>query len=320
MKPKVFVTRAIFDAGLDLVRAACDANVWEEDRPIPRDILLERVRGVEGILSLLTERMDGEVMDAAGPQLKVISQFAVGYDNVDVPAARERGIKIGNTPGVLTDATADIAFALLLATGRRIVEGADYVRAGHWKTWGPALLLGQDVTGATLGIVGLGRIGQAMARRAAGFDMKLLAYGPRLTDEEAAEVGAKRVSLDELLRESDYVSLHCPLNADTRHLMNRETFAKMKPTSILINTTRGPVVDQAALIEAIENKVIGGAGLDVTDPEPLPADNPLLTFPNVVVVPHIGSASVRTRNKMAEMSALNLIAGVTGQPLPNEVK
>lgn len=319
MKPKVFVAREIPDAGLDRVAAACDMDLWVGDAPPPRDILLQRVRGVEGILSTIPDRMDAEVMDAAGPQLKVISNYAVGYDNVDIPAAKARGIHVGNTPGVLTETTADLAFTLLLAAARRVQESISYVRGGHWKTWGPKTLLGADVTGATLGIVGLGRIGQAMAQRARGFDMKILAYGPHLTAEQAAASGATAVDLDTLLRESDFVSLHCPLNVHTRHLINAGTLAKMKPTAILINSTRGPVVDQKALYHAVAHGVIGGAALDVTDPEPMAPDDPLLTLPNVLVLPHVGSATIQTRDKMAVMAAENLIAGVTGQPLPNEV-
>lgn len=319
-KPKVFVTRIIPDAGLDRVREACDADIWPERMPPPYDVLTERVRGVEGILCVLTDRIDGALMDAAGPQLKVISQMAVGYDNIDVQAARARGIPVGNTPGVLTDATADLTFALLLAAARRIVEGVEYIRAGEWQTWEPKTLLGTDVSGATLGIIGFGRIGKAVARRASGFDMRVLAYSPSLTDEQAAAAGVTRADVETILREADFVSLHMPLNASTRHLINRETLAKMKPSAILINTTRGGTVDQAALYDALTSGVIRAAALDVTDPEPLPADHPLLTLPNVVIVPHIGSASVRTRDRMASMAADNLLAGLRGEPLPNAVR
>jgi lactate dehydrogenase-like 2-hydroxyacid dehydrogenase len=320
MKPKVFVAREIPDAGLNRVAAACEMDLWTDELPPPRDILLQRVRGVEGLIATVADRIDGEVMDAAGPQLKVISNYAVGYDNIDVPAARARGIPIGNTPGVLTETTADLAFTLLLASARRVQESITYVRGGHWRTWGPKTLLGADVTGATLGIIGLGRIGQAMARRARGFDMRILACGPHLTQEQAAEVGATAVDMDTVLREADFVSLHMLLNASTRHLINAETLAKMKPTAILINTTRGPVVDQKALYDAVSRGVIGGAALDVTDPEPMAVHDPLLTLPNVLILPHVGSATIQTRDKMAIMAAENLIAGVTGKPLPTEVK
>ncbi len=321
MKPRVFVTRLIPDAGLKRVQESCDADVWpEEGSPPSYDILTQRVQGVEGILSLPTDRIDAALMDAAGPQLKVISQMAVGYDNVDVTAAQARGIPVGNTPGVLTEATADLTFALLLAAARRIVESADYVRSGKWRTWGPKTLLGVELNGTTLGIIGLGRIGKAVARRAQGFDMRLLAYSRSLTQADAATVNARAVSLEELLRESDFVSLHTPLTPDTRHFINRERLAQMKPTAILINVARGPVVVQTALYEALVNGVIGGAALDVTDPEPMLADDPLLKLPNVTIVPHIGSATVWTRDQMALMAADNLIAGLKGEPLPNQVK
>jgi lactate dehydrogenase-like 2-hydroxyacid dehydrogenase len=319
MSPSVFVSRIIPDAGLDRVKATCAADIWPEDMPPAYEVLVERVRGKDGLLCTLNDRIDAALMDAAGEQLKVISQMAVGYDNIDVNAARERGIQIGNTPGVLTDATADLAFALLLAAARRIVEAVEYIKAGQWKTWLPKVLLGGDLSGATLGIVGLGRIGKAVARRAGGFDMRILAHSPRCTPEDAAQVNAELVSLERLLRESDYVTLHVPLNAQTRHLINRETLALMKPSAILVNTTRGPVVDQRALIDALRAGVIAGAALDVTDPEPLPADDPILQLSNVIVVPHIGSASQRTRDRMATMAAENLIAGVNRQPLPNPV-
>jgi glyoxylate reductase len=245
--------------------------------------------------------------------------MAVGYDNIDVNAARQRGIAVGNTPGVLTDTTADLAFALLLAAARRLVEGVRYIEHGEWKMWHPTVLLGRDVSGATLGIVGFGRIGGAVAKRAAGFDMRILAYSPSLTDDQATSANVERADLERLLRESDFVSLHTPLNQATRHLINRETLKLMKPTTILVNTSRGGVVDQEALYEALANGIIGGAALDVTTPEPLRADHPLLKLPNVLIVPHIGSATVGTRGRMALMAADNLIAGVTGKALPNAV-
>lgn len=318
-KPRVFVSRVIPAAGLDKIKAECDVDVWPERMPPPYEVLTERVKGVDGLLCLLTDRVDGDLMDAAGEQLKVISQMAVGYDNIDIPAATERGIPVGNTPGVLTEATADLTFALLLAAARRIVEGMAYIKQGEWQTWEPEGLLGADLTGATLGIVGLGRIGKAVVKRASGFDMRVLAYKPELADEEAAQVGAKAVDFDTLLAESDFVSIHTPLNEDTRHLINRETLAKMKPTAILINTARGPIVDQAALTEALKNGTIAYAALDVTDPEPMSPDDPLLHLPNATIVPHIGSASIHTRNRMAEIAADNLLAGLRGDPLPHQV-
>lgn len=319
MKPKVFVTRRIPDVGLEKISATCDVDIWPEQTPPPYETLLERVRGVDGLLCLLTDRIDAAVMDAAGPQLKVISQYAVGYDNIDIQAARQRGIPVGNTPGVLTEATADLAFALLLASARRIVESADYVKAGQWQTWEPQTLLGADLSGATLGIVGLGRIGSAMAKRASGFDMHIIAYSPRTTAEEAQAAGVTLVDLDTLLAESDFVSLHAPLNDETRRLINADTLRRMKPNATLVNTARGPIVDQDALYQALTTGVIRAAALDVTDPEPIASDHPLLSLPNVIVVPHIGSASVRTRDRMADMAADNLLAGLRGAPLPNAV-
>lgn len=313
MPPKVFVTRII--PGIERLQSVCDADVWQDEFPPPYETFCERVNGVNGILCMLTDRVDGNLMDAAGSELKIISQMAVGYDNIDVPAAQKRGIVVGNTPGVLTETTADLAFALLLAAARRLNEGTQYILDGKWQTWHPTTLLGHDVTGATLGIVGLGRIGGAVAKRAAGFDMRILVYGPRVSDEEAAQVGAERATLDELLQRSDFVSLHCPLRPETHHLINRETLARMKPSAILINTARGSVVDQTALYEALVNGVIAGAGLDVTDPEPLRADDPLLKLPNVTIVPHVGSATIGTRGKMAQIAIDNLIAGLNGQPL-----
>lgn len=317
-KSKVFVTRILPERGLDLVREACDAEVWTEEVPPPREVLLKKVRGIAGLLCLLTDEVDSELMDAAGPSLKVISNYAVGYDNIDVAAATARGIPVGNTPGVLTETTADMAFALLMAAARRIVEGAEYVKAGRWRTWGPTLLLGHDVHGATLGIVGMGRIGTEVARRATGFNMQVIYFDPYCDPSRApfVDVGL-RCSLDELLAESDFVSLHVPLTSETERLIDASALVKMKPTAVLINTSRGPVVDTDALYQALSAGQIAYAALDVTDPEPLPADHKLLTLDNCLVVPHIASASWATRTKMAIMSAENLLAGLRGERLPN---
>jgi glyoxylate reductase len=316
VKPKVFVTRIIPDRGLDLVKDFCDADVWEGELPPSREELLKRARGVDGLLSLLTDKIDAEVMDAAGPQLKVISNFAVGFDNIDVNAATARKIPVGNTPDVLTDSTADFAFALMLSAGRRMLEGDRYVRAGKWQTWGPKLLLGIEMKGTTLGLVGFGRIGKAMARRAAGFDMRVIYYDPNETQYNQ-DVKATPVDFEDLLAEADFISLHTPLTPATHHLINAEALSKMKPNAILINTSRGPVVDLEALYEALKSKRIFAAGLDVTEPEPLPADHPLLTLENVIVVPHIASASKVARDKMSWLAAKNLISGLTGDHLPN---
>ncbi len=319
-RPRVLVTRRIPDAGLDLVRAACDVDLWEDDLPPPRDELLRRVAGVDGLLSLLTDRVDDELLDTAGPQLKVVSNFAVGVDNVDLAACARRGIPVGNTPGVLTAATADIAFALLMAVARRLPEGAEYVKDDRWLTWGPLLLLGKDLAGATLGIIGFGRIGQEVARRARGFSMRVIYHDrARVSPEAEAATGGSIVELDRLLAESDFVSLHTDLNAGTRGLIGREALAKMKRDAVLINTSRGPVVDQAALYDALRSGHLFGAGLDVTDPEPMRADDPLLTLPNCLIVPHIASATVDTRDAMARKAANNLLAGLRGEPLPDRV-
>jgi glyoxylate reductase len=316
----VFVARVIPDAGLDPVRAACDVDLWDDELPPPRDELLRRVAGVDGILSLLTDRIDDELLDAAGPQLKVVSNFAVGFDNIDVPALTRRRVPAGNTPGVLTETTADLAFALLMAAARRIPESVDYVRDGNWRTWGPMLLMGVDVHGATLGIVGFGRIGREMARRGRGFGMDILYHDVHpATPEEEAELGARRVEMDELLRASDFISLHVNLTDETHHLIDTDALRAMKPTAVLVNTSRGPVVDPDALTEALRGGEIFAAGLDVTEPEPLPSDHPLVALPNCVVVPHIASASKVTRGKMAAMAAANLLAGLRGERLPTPI-
>jgi lactate dehydrogenase-like 2-hydroxyacid dehydrogenase len=319
-KPRVLVTRIIPEAGLAPVREACEVDLWEDELPPARDELLRRVRGVDGVLSLLTDKIDDELLDAAGPQLKVVSNFAVGYDNIDVPALTRRRIPAGNTPGVLTETTADLAFALLMAAARRIPESVDYVREGRWKTWGPMLLMGVDVHGATLGIVGFGRIGREMARRGRGFGMQVLYHDVHpATPEEEAALGARRVEMDELLRDSDFITLHVNLTDETNHLIDADALRAMKATAVLVNTSRGPVVDPSALEAALRDGEIFAAGLDVTEPEPLPADHPLVALPNCVVVPHIASASRVTRDRMAEMAAANLLAGLRGERLPTAI-
>jgi glyoxylate reductase len=314
MKSKVYVTRQVPEEGITMLRQACQVEVWEGELPVPRDILLQKVRDIDGLYSLLTDRVDQELLDTA-PNLRVVSNMAVGYDNIDVTACTARGIPVGHTPGVLTDTTADFAFTLLMTAARRVVEGVDYVRAGRWKTWGPTLFMGADVHGATLGIVGIGRIGQAVARRARGFDMRILYFDPYVSD--AGIAGATSVDLDTLLVESDFVTLHVPLTEMTHHFISRKELNKMKPTAVLVNTSRGGVVDPEALVEALRDEKIAYAALDVTEPEPIPVDHPLLTLPNCIVVPHIASASVATRTKMATIAAENLLAGLQGQPLPH---
>lgn len=319
-RPRVLVTRRIPQAGLDLIIEATEADIWQDPLPPPRDQLLRRVKGVDGLLALLTDRVDDELLDAAGPQLKVVSNFAVGFDNIDVPAVSKRGIPVGNTPGVLTETTADLAFALLMAAARRIPEGIAYVRDGKWLTWDPLLLLGRDIHGATLGIVGFGRIGREMAKRGRGFGMRILYHDVnRASLEDETALGAEQVGLDRLLEESDFVSLHTNLTAETRHLIDAKALTRMKPTAILVNTSRGPVVDHDALADALASGEIFGAGLDVTEPEPLPTSHRLVNMPNAIVVPHIASGSEATRAEMARMAARNLLAGLRGEPLPNQV-
>jgi len=319
-KPRIFVTRQIPEKGLEMVQSLAadyDIEVWQEPLPPAYEVLLQKVQGVAGLYCLLTDRIDANLMDAIGSQVKVISQMAVGFDNIDIPAATARGIPIGNTPGVLTDTTADFAWTLLMAAARRVVEGDKFTRAGKWKTWGPIDFLGPDITGATLGIVGFGRIGQGIAKRAQGFDMRILYFDTQRYPEAEQKYGAQYVDLSTLLRESDFVTLHTVLSNDTYHLMDDERLKMMKPSGILINTARGPVVDPAALYRALSNRTIAYAALDVTEPEPIKLDDPLLTLDNIIIAPHIASASFQTRNKMATMAAANLIAGLKGERLPD---
>jgi glyoxylate reductase len=303
----VFVTRALPFPALERLREAHDVDVWPGDMPPAPGELRARARDAEGLLTLITDRVDAELLHGS-PRLKAIANMGVGTDNIDVEAAKERGIPVGNTPDVLTDATADLAFALLLALARRIVPGAEKVRGGEWHTWEPAADLGADLAGAVLGIVGWGRIGQAVARRAEGFGMEVI-HSSR----------SSGVPLEELFERADFISLHTPLTPDTRHLVDADALARMKSTALLVNTARGGVVDQDALRTALHDGTIAGAALDVTDPEPLPPDHPLLDAPNLLVVPHVGSATVRTRARMAEMAVENLLAALDGRPMPHQV-
>ncbi|MEA2420495.1 MAG: glyoxylate reductase [Thermoleophilaceae bacterium] len=283
---RVFVTRSLPGDALDRLAAEHEVDVWPERLPPPREELVARVREVEGLLSLLTDRIDAELIEAAR-NLRAISNYAVGVDNIDVEAATARGIGVGNTPGVLTDTTADLAVALMLGIARRLVDGDAYVRRGEWRTWEPDLLLGHDLHAATVGIVGFGRIGQAVARRLEGFECTLL---------HTSRSGG--TPFEELLERSDFVSLHTPLTPQTRGLVDEQALHRMKPTAYLVNTARGPVVDTKALATALQAGEIAGAALDVTDPEPLPADHPLLDAPNLLVLPHLGSATHATRERM----------------------
>ena len=310
-RPRVFVTRAIAPEAIAKLRKHSIVEVWPRDTPPPYAELIRRAREVDAILAMVTDRIDAPLI-ASAPRLRVISNLAVGLDNIDVAAATAAGIAVGHTPEVLTDATADLAFALLMAAARRVAEGDREVRAGKWQTWGPAVLLGHDVYGATLGIIGWGQIGRAMARRGRGFNMRIL-YTSRATRDREAVSGATRVSMKRLLQRSDFVSLHVPLTPQTRHLIGPKELALMKPGAILINTARGPVIDQRALYRSLKAGKLGGAGLDVTDPEPIRADDPLLKLPNVVITPHIGSASHTSRNKMADIATDNIIAVLEGR-------
>jgi glyoxylate reductase len=315
-KPRVFITRRIPAAGLDRICQACDAEVWPEQMPPSYDLLRRKVADSDGLVSLLTDRIDAALMDAA-PRLKVVSNYAVGFNNIDLPAATARGIAVGNTPGVLTDATADMAFCLLIAASRRLIDSVHYAQSGQWKTWEPLGHLGQDLTGRTLGIIGMGRIGYALARRCHfGWDMPVLYYDTYRNEKAETELDAAPVALDTLLGQSDFVSVHTDLNDKTRGLFNIEQFRKMKPTAVFINTARGPIVVEKDLIDALKTGVLFAAGLDVTDPEPPDSQSELLRLPNLIVAPHIASATVGTRNAMAEICANNLLAGLNGQPLP----
>lgn len=314
-QPTVFVTRMIPGKGLDIIREACAVTLWEHELPPPKEVLLRELADADGLVCLLTDAIDADVIRSAR-KLRVISQFAVGVDNIDLHAATEAGVPVGHTPGVLTDTTADFAFALLMAGARRIVEAERYVKAGAWQTWGPTLLMGHDIHGATLGIVGMGRIGQAMARRAMGFNMRVLYTNNDLVDLPPA-IRAEPCALDDLLAQSDFVSLHVPLTPDTTHLIDARAFGLMKPTCVLINTARGPVVDPDALYEALASGQIAFAALDVTEPEPVPLDSPLLTLDNCLIAPHVASSSIATRTRMAVMTADNLLAGLRGESLPH---
>ena len=313
--PTVAVTRIIPEAALGPLRAAAEVRLWKDDLPPSPAELVELLRGCAGALTMVTDRIDAALLDAA-PGLRVVSTFAVGYDNIDVAAATARGVVICNTPGVLTEATADATFSLLLAAARRIPEGIAYVRDGEWRAWRPMVLLGRDIHAATLGIVGLGRIGRAVARRARGFEMRVLYHGRARQPDAERALGVEYAPLDELLAASNFVSLHCALTPATRGLIGAREFGIMRPDAILINAARGPVVDTDALVAALRDGQIGGAALDVTDPEPLPADHPLVGLPSAIVVPHTASSTVATRDRMADLAARNILAVLGGTPPP----
>jgi glyoxylate reductase len=316
-KPKVYVTRELPERGLKIIKEYFDTEVWMEYAPPPKKLIIEKAKNVDALAPLLSDKIDAEIFDAA-PKLKIVAQMAVGFDNIDVQEATRRGIYVTNTPEVLTDTTADFAWTLLMAVARRVVEADKYVRTGQWKVgWHPSMMQGRDVYNATIGIVGAGRIGYAVAKRATGFGMKILFYDVVPRPEIEKDFGAKKVDLDTLFRESDFVSIHVPLMKETHHLVNAEKLKLMKKTAYLINNSRGPVVDEKALYASLKEGRIAGAGLDVFEQEPTPVDNPLLKLDNVVVAPHISSASYETRSKMAEMVAENLVAFFEGKKPPN---
>ena len=312
MKHKILVSGHLTEDILSLLAEDCDVRANEEDRPMERADLLEAVAGVDGLLAMITDGVDAELMDRA-PRLRVVSNMAVGYNNIDVAAATARGIVVTNTPGILTEATAELAFALILASARRVVDLDRRTRAGEWTCWAPLLFLSREVSGKMLGIVGLGRIGRAVARRAKAFGMEVLYHNRvRLEAAEEQDLGVVYAEKDELLGKADFVSLHVPLSDETRHFIGRRELGIMKPTSYLVNTSRGPVVDEGALVEALREKRIEGAGLDVYENEPVLAPG-LTSLDNVVLMPHVGSATVETRMKMAHMAAENLLAGLRGE-------
>ena len=314
-RPKAFVTRRISNAALTKLAKRFEIDLWESELPPPYSELAARAQSADALLTMVTDKIDAPLL-AAAPRVRIVSQLAVGVDNIDLAQCSKRGIAVGHTPGVLTETTADLAFALLLATARRITEADRYVREGRWRTWGPAILLGRDIHGATLGIIGFGAIGRAVARRATGFGMRIL-YRARdaihhLT--EAIELGATAVDLEELLRTSDFISIHLPLTEETRLMIGAREIAAMKPGAILINTARGPIVDQRALLDALASGHLAGAGLDVTESEPIDLSDPLLRVPSVVITPHVGSASHATRSKMADMAVDNILDVFDGRP------
>jgi len=315
-KPKVFVCRPIAQEALELGAASTEMEVWPEDLAPPQSVLMQKARESDGLLTLLTDRVDAALI-AASPKLRVISNMAVGYDNIDVPEATRHGIPVGITPGVLNETSADFAFALLMSAARRVVEADRYTRQGRWKTWGSQVLLGQDIHHATLGIIGLGRIGVEIAKRARGFDMQVLYHNRTRRPDLEGTLGVEYATLSELLSRSDFVSVHVPLTTETRHLIGSRELAMMKPSAVFVNTSRGAVVDQRALYEALRDRKIFAAAIDVTETEPIAPDDPLLTLDNVIIAPHIASASVPTRRKMALMAAENLLAGLRGEVPPH---
>jgi glyoxylate reductase len=310
-KPRVYVTRLIPESALRLLAKQCVVEVNPHDRPLTREELLLHVHNRDAVLCMLTDKIDAEVLDAAGPQVKIFANYAVGFDNIDIPAASARGVLVSNTPDVLTDATADMAWALLCAVARRVAEGDRFTRAGKFTAWRPLMMLGLEITGKTIGIIGAGRIGQAFAHRARGFKPKLLYTANSPKPEFEAQTGATFADREALMREADFVSLHLPLNPATRHYIGERELNLMKETAILINTSRGPVVDEKALVKALREKRIWGAGLDVFEREP-DLEPGLIELENVVITPHLGSATIETRGRMGNLAAENILAALAG--------
>lgn len=318
---KVFVTRRITQEAMQVLSAAgiCEMSVWDSDEPVPRSDLLKGVQGAEGIICMLSDKIDAEVLNAAGPNLKVISTLSVGFDHLALEEIKKRGIRVGYTPDVLTDATAELTVALLLATARRLPEGVEEVKNGGWSSWKPLWLCGYGLSGSTVGIIGLGRIGMAIAKRLMPFGVKRLLYSGRTAKPHAAEVNGEFVPMDALVAESDFIVVSCSLTPETQDLCNKAFFGKMKNTAVFVNTSRGAVVNQEDLYQALKNGQIAAAGLDVTTPEPLPTNHLLLTLKNCVVLPHIGSATYSTRGIMSLLTARNLLAGLQGTDMPSEL-
>ncbi len=316
MPPLIFVTRKIGSVALERLSSHASVDIWSEEAPPPHQILCQKAAIVDGMITLLTDPMDAQVFQAAGPKFKVISQMAVGYDNIDISEATRRKIPVGHTPGVLTETCADFTWSLMMSAARRIVESDREVHQGIWRLWGPDVLCGYDLFGATLGIIGFGRIGQAVARRAVGFNMRILYHDPKRHPELEAGLGVQYASLEELLIQSDFITLHPYLSTSTRGLIGAPQLSLMKPSAILINTSRGAVIDSPALVSALQHGQIAGAALDVFEPEPIPSDHPILGMPNVVITPHIASAGYQTRLRMAEIAVDNLLSGLRGERLP----
>lgn len=313
MKPKVYITRRVPDEIVTKIEDYCQVRMWDQaDIPVPRAVLEGEIKNVEGLFCLLTETIDRELLGKA-EQLKVISNMAVGYNNIDIEAAKEKGITVTNTPGVLTETTADLTFALLMAASRRLIESSDYLRNGNWKTWSPMQLTGQDIYGATLGIIGMGRIGASLAKRARGFDMDILYYNRSRKYDLEEELNLKYTDLESLLKQSDFICIMTPYTPETKNLIGSHELSLMKNTAILINTARGGIVNEEALFHALKEGGIWAAGLDVFEQEPVSLEDPLLSLPNVVTLPHIGSASIKTRMKMADLAADNLLLALQNQ-------